>query len=93
MVAFEFVDNLDATEITGLKHARTLPLATDWAQQLSAASAHHWRAEHTISSTEAHIGPYGIFDGFGVIVRSCAPRRELFNGPLFDLWGSKLAEI
>jgi hypothetical protein len=42
---------------------------------------------------EAHIPPYGKNDGFGVIARSCAPWQELFNGPLFDLWGSKLAEI
>ena len=46
------------------------------------------------SSVEAHITAYVIFwDGFGVIALSCAPRRELSNGPLFDLWGSKLAEI
>jgi hypothetical protein len=42
---------------------------------------------------EALITAYEIFDGFGVIARSCAPRQELSNGPLFDLWGSKLAEI
>ena len=46
-----------------------------------------------ISSVEAHIPPYEFFDGFGVIARSCAPWRELSNGLLFDLWGSKLAEI
>jgi hypothetical protein len=25
-----------------------------------------------------------FFGGFGVIARSCAPRRELSNGPLLD---------
>ena len=28
-----------------------------------------------------------IFDGFGVIERSCVPPRALSNGPLFNLWG------
>jgi predicted NAD-dependent protein-ADP-ribosyltransferase YbiA (DUF1768 family) len=42
-------------------------------------------------------GPYSpiwhFFGGFGVIARSCAPQQELSSGPLFDLWGTKLAEI
>ena len=27
-----------------------------------------------------------FFCAFGVVERSCAPWRKLFNGPLFDLW-------